>query len=83
MELLNVPLYWVKNNGVGMVGDKTIMHAYMHVVVSVFHSHRNDRGSNPSRGDISQVLENHMPRVHPHHEREIGEMGTVRKTISG
>ena len=49
----------------------------------MFDFHRNDRGSNPGRGGkISkyytierqpwQVSENHVPRVHPSHVREIG-----------
>ena len=55
------------------------------VVVSMFDFHRSDRGSNPSRGgkfhnvyDYTierhpwQVSENHKPRVHPSHVREIG-----------
>ena len=55
------------------------------VVVCMFDFHRSDRGSNPGRGGkISycfdytidqhpwQVSENHKPRVHPSHVREIG-----------
>ena len=56
------------------------------VVVSMFDFHRSDRGSKPGGGgekfhDVYdytiewhpwQVSENHKPRVHPSHVREIG-----------
>ena len=56
------------------------------VVVSMFDFHRSDRGWNPGRGGEKfhnvydytierhpwQVSENHKPRVHPSHVREIG-----------
>ena len=63
------------------------------VVVSTFDFRRSNRGSNPVRGcgifimitttlycgTIGKVSENHMPRVHRSHVREIGKMETIRK----
>ena len=55
------------------------------VVVSMFDFHRSDRGSNPAVVAVKfhvydytierhpwQLSENHKPRVHPSHVREIG-----------
>ena len=56
------------------------------VVVSMFEFHHSDQGLNPGRGGEKfhnfydntiewhpwQVSENHKPRVHPSHVREIG-----------
>ena len=67
------------------------------VVVSMFDFHRSERGSNPGRGGeifimitttlycgtVGKVSENHMPRVHPSHAREIGKMETAWKPIGG
>ena len=50
----------------------------------MFDFHRSDRGSNPDRGGKNvydytivrhpwEVSENHKPRIHPIHVREIGQ----------
>ena len=76
MGLINVTIIYIGPMGYCVYG----------VVVTMFDFHCSDRGSNPGHVAVKfhnvydytierhpwQVSENHKPRVHPSHVREIG-----------